>query len=214
MTSRVVVFVDYQNVYHSAREAFGDPKSDPPTLGHVQPAALGALLVEFGQRHYPDRELQQVRVYRGAPGPQSHPNLQAASSRQIAAWDRQRPLVEPVTRPLRYQPLEWDHTGRPTRWDTGREKGIDVLLALDVALGAVRDDYDVAVVVSGDTDLIPAIDEALRAGKWVENAVWRAGDRPPRPLRSTYRRIWSHYLDRGHFERVRDDTDYLAHPDT
>lgn len=88
-----------------------------------------------------------------------------------------------------------------------------MLLALDVALGAVRDDYDVAIVVSGDTDLIPAIDEALRADKWVENAIWDPGDRPARPLRTTHRRMWSHRMDRSHFERVRDDTDSLARPD-
>lgn len=105
MASRVVVFVDDQNVDHSAREAFGDPRSDPPSLGHVGPAALGALLVQLGRGRYPDRELHQMRVYRGTPGPQIHPKLHAASSRQIAAWERQRPLVEPVTRPLRYQPL-------------------------------------------------------------------------------------------------------------
>ena len=38
-----------------------------------------------------------------------------------------------------------------------REKGIDVKIATDLLIGAVDDIYDTAVVVSSDTDLVPAI---------------------------------------------------------
>lgn len=38
-----------------------------------------------------------------------------------------------------------------------REKGVDVKLAVDLVIGAADDLYDTAVVVSSDTDLIPAI---------------------------------------------------------
>lgn len=39
-----------------------------------------------------------------------------------------------------------------------REKGIDVKLATDLIVGAVDNQYDIAVVVSSDSDLVPAID--------------------------------------------------------
>ena len=39
-----------------------------------------------------------------------------------------------------------------------REKGIDVKIATDLIVGAVDDKYDTAIIVSSDTDLIPAID--------------------------------------------------------
>ena len=39
-----------------------------------------------------------------------------------------------------------------------REKGIDVKLATDLLVGALDDKYDVAILVSSDSDLIPAID--------------------------------------------------------
>lgn len=39
-----------------------------------------------------------------------------------------------------------------------REKGIDVKLATDLVVGAVDNQYDTAIVVSSDGDLIPAID--------------------------------------------------------
>lgn len=41
---------------------------------------------------------------------------------------------------------------------TMREKGIDVKLATDLIVGAVDDKYDTAILVSSDSDLIPALD--------------------------------------------------------
>lgn len=38
-----------------------------------------------------------------------------------------------------------------------REKGVDVKLAVDLVIGAADDLYDTAMIVSSDTDLIPAI---------------------------------------------------------
>lgn len=183
--TRVKVFIDYQNVYHGARQAFGRG-SEHPTFGHVRPLRLGVLLRQLGESVDPARELTGVAIFRGEPTARSHPTLQSASQKQIAAW-RKAALVTATTRPLRHNPTAWDHTGRPTAWDKGEEKGIDVLLALDVALGAVRDEYDVAIIVSGDTDLVPALDEAANCGKIVENAVWQTRRRTgstAAPLRS------------------------------
>ena len=39
-----------------------------------------------------------------------------------------------------------------------REKGIDVKLATDLIVGAIDNQYDTAIIVSSDSDLIPAID--------------------------------------------------------
>lgn len=39
-----------------------------------------------------------------------------------------------------------------------REKGIDVKLAVDLMAGSIDGKYDTAIVVSSDTDLVPAID--------------------------------------------------------
>jgi uncharacterized LabA/DUF88 family protein len=44
-------------------------------------------------------------------------------------------------------------------YDAGkiREKGVDVKMSLDLAVGASDDLYDTAIVMSSDTDIIPAI---------------------------------------------------------
>jgi len=50
-----------------------------------------------------------------------------------------------------------------------REKGIDVKIATDLIAGAIDNKYDTAIIVSSDTDLIPALDWIRnRQGKKVE----------------------------------------------
>jgi uncharacterized LabA/DUF88 family protein len=46
-----------------------------------------------------------------------------------------------------------------------REKGVDVKIALDLVTGAVDNLYDTAIVISSDTDLIPAIKYIIKAKK-------------------------------------------------
>jgi len=46
-----------------------------------------------------------------------------------------------------------------------REKGIDVKLATDMIIGAMDDKYDTAILISSDTDLIPAIDIVVKRFK-------------------------------------------------
>ena len=49
-----------------------------------------------------------------------------------------------------------------------REKGTDVKIAVDMIIGAVDDIYDTAVLVSSDTDLIPAVKYIKHKGKRLE----------------------------------------------
>lgn len=48
------------------------------------------------------------------------------------------------------------------------EKGVDVRMAVDLLVGAYEDHYDTAILVSSDTDLIPAIIKVRTMGKKVE----------------------------------------------
>lgn len=206
--TRVKVFIDYQNCYHRARGAFG-LQTAHPIEGHVRPLRLGHLLNVLNRKHDPYRELVEVRVYRGEPTMKSHPLVQAAFQRQVAGWRTKEPVLQTFTRPMRYNPKAWDHTGRETAWDGGEEKGIDVLIALDMALGAERDQYDVGILMSSDTDLEPALDAVIDAGKVVENAVWRPDHGYARPLKAK-RSIWRHFLTGTHYASVADPTDYTV----
>ncbi len=66
------------------------------------------------------------------------------------------------------------------------QKEVDVAMACEMVVHALRDHYDVALVVSGDADFIPAIQHVQAAGKRVEVAAFnksvshelkRVGDR-------------------------------------
>jgi len=53
------------------------------------------------------------------------------------------------------------------KFERSREKGIDVKIATDLIAGAVDDKYDVGIIVSSDTDLVPAIDWVRKRKKKV-----------------------------------------------
>ncbi len=133
--TRMKVFIDYQNTYMRAREAFGNQRHEPFTFGQVLPHRLGQLLRDKAAGVDPSRSLVETRVYRGEPAAERSRVGQAACQRQIRFWVEQEG-VKPITRPLQYLPTAWD-AGQPTAW-TAREKGIDVLIAIDMVMGAVK----------------------------------------------------------------------------
>ena len=45
------------------------------------------------------------------------------------------------------------------------EKGVDVRIALDILKGAIKNEYDECFIISSDTDILPAIRDALKEGK-------------------------------------------------
>ena len=47
------------------------------------------------------------------------------------------------------------------------EKGVDVQMAVDILRGAYKNEYDQVFIISSDSDLIPAIEEAQISGKEV-----------------------------------------------
>lgn len=48
------------------------------------------------------------------------------------------------------------------------EKGVDVKIAVDLLVGAYEDLYDEAIILSSDTDLIPAMEKVKSLGKKIE----------------------------------------------
>jgi len=54
-----------------------------------------------------------------------------------------------------------------------REKQVDVMLAGDMVRGALKDQYDIAALVSADADFCPIVDDIRRDGKWVINFAFR-----------------------------------------
>jgi hypothetical protein len=193
---RVAVFIGYRDVYEGARRAFFSRSTDPAD-GQVQPLRLGFMLKGIGDAN---RRLSAVRVYRGMPSSQHDPEGFTTAGRQIAAWKKQG-LVTVTTRPLDYR--DPTHPG---------VKGIDVRIALDVVVMALRNEYDVGILFSRDTDLLPALEVAVDLGRSIEVAAWKPLAAPPHRLRfDPARRLGQqrcHLLTLADLERVRDPTDY------
>jgi uncharacterized LabA/DUF88 family protein len=53
-------------------------------------------------------------------------------------------------------------------------KGDDIYLAIDLVPGAYENLYEIAIIVSGDEDFVPAIQKAQKLGKKVINAYFRS----------------------------------------
>ncbi|WP_280727791.1 NYN domain-containing protein [Kitasatospora sp. MAA4] len=203
------MFFDYQNVYMGARRRFHDAW-EPAPCGQFDPVELAQYIA----RDSPfDRELAQVRIYRGQPDSTKQPGSYGASRRQHARWQRD-PLVHLVTRPLRY-PQNWPNQQPGER---PQEKGIDVQLTLDFAVMAARGQYDVGIMMSTDTDLKPALefvaDLTRQDGKpRAEVAAWSAaGQHSPRLSIAGKPPLYCHWVGEDIYRRVKDTTDYTKTP--
>jgi len=141
-------------------------------------------------------------MYRGLPSSAKDPKGYGAARRQIAAWNK-LPHVAVTARPLRY-PRDYP-ASKP------EEKGIDVQIALDFVMMAVRGEYDVGVLMSGDTDLLPALEEVIRLSHpTAEVAAWRPLTDQGRRLRLKNSRLYCHWIDHHAYTSIRDNTDYTT----
>lgn len=93
--TRVAVFIDYQNVYHCARDLFFPSGRAAPWLGSVDPLRLGELLCRLGHAIDPGRRLTGIRVYRGQPDGRSGVKLSQSFDRQVSGW-RKHPFGLPT----------------------------------------------------------------------------------------------------------------------
>ncbi len=127
---RTVAFVDGQNLFHMARKAFGYPYPNYDILG---------LASEVCSRE--GLRLVGTRFYTGVPEPAADPFWSGFWRAKTAVMGRQGVFV--FTRPIR----------------RGKEKGIDVRIAIDVIRMAHRGELDVALLFSQDQDLSEVADE-------------------------------------------------------
>jgi uncharacterized LabA/DUF88 family protein len=197
--ARVAVFYDWQNVYKTAREAFGWMNM-PNEYGNFSPYQLARILAA-GNGRGANGQLVRVEIHRGLPS-QKHDGVgYAANRRQSAAWMKEDPaLVIPRLRPLRY----------PYRYpqEPAVEKGVDVNLALGAIEMVLTDACDVAIVFSHDSDLAP-LPEAiarLKTAAAVETVSWESPSfqrrlRPKAP-------VYHHYVSAAVFSRVETRVNY------
>ena len=197
MPSRVVVFIDYQNIYKGARAA----------LARIRPATST-------DRSTPSSWVASSRGSGMAAGYSLGSAFTGGcpltnTTRRATAWHSGRSrsggkhhLVTPRTRPLNYR--------NPTE---PKEKGIDVQLAIDFVMLAMRDEYDIGILCSADTDLVPALEAVIerKGDNACETAQWLDARRPSHsPLGVKGHVIRKYRMDEAAYRLVHDPTDYNA----
>ena len=200
---RTVVFIDGQNLFHAAREAFGY------TYPNYDVHALARRLCE-------DRgwQLTQTRFYTGIPDLADNQFWHRFWEGKLRAISWQG--VNVYSRSLRYRnktvklPDGSTHT-----FLAGEEKGIDVRIALDVIRMAHRGEYDVAIILSQDQDLSEVATEirsiAREQNRWIKIACAFPLSPTSRNRRGIDKADWIR-IDRETYDACLDRRDYRRGP--
>jgi uncharacterized LabA/DUF88 family protein len=159
---RTIAFVDGQNLFFAARQAFGYtyPNYDFPALANAVWAASGW-------------QLNQARFYTGIPDASDDPFWNYFWAGKLLNISRQGAIV--FSRSLRYRNKTVKlPNGSTHAFLTAEEKGIDVRIAIDVIRLAHRNEYDVALLFSQDQDLSELCAEirviAREQNRWIKVA--------------------------------------------
>jgi NYN domain len=184
-------------MYKSAREAFGWT-DQPGQFGNFRPLGLARILTQAAER-----DLRAVRVYTGMPTPERDSRGHGAMQRRVQSWSAEDPqLVTTHVRPLRYPPSR------------GREKGVDVQLAVDLVRLALEDEYDAVVLGSADSDLVPALEfvSGRFPDKVLEAVAWEPleGCQAAAPIDVPGGGILRTTIEKRDFDRVADRTNFLT----
>lgn len=192
---RVAAFFDCQNLFKSTEELWGYsyPNFDPIEL---------AKLVTNNHRN-DGWVLTGIHLYTGIHDIAIKPEWHRFWLRKLSAHKAKDPRVTVFTAPLRYTQ------------SVGREKGIDVRIALDMVRMARLGQYDVALLFSQDNDFGEVADEiralAREKQRWIKiasaypfEATCRAGKGKPRGVNKT---DWER-ISKAEYDRCIDPTDY------
>ncbi len=213
---RATVIIDYQNVYQIGTDVFGS--NSISGAGFVHPLRYADEIIRIRNQSQPMATLSKVLVYRGLPSLKHEPKANAWNQAQMSEWERD-PRVKVTHRPLKYD-YQRDpqdkfildaNDARIVKWPP-REKGIDVHCALALIRESLDSNVDLVILCSQDTDLIPALDEALRLGNAkVETASWHDIHQTRRSLRIRPTRpsnVWNTILKADNFAASLDPKVY------
>ena len=196
MSLRLALFLDAQNVYYRARHTFF-ADTGPHVNGQINPGAVAELIAARGGPQGAPVQVQGIRIYTGFHTQGRNPLAYSSHRRQRAFWEGQGCVV--TSRPLRY-------LGQDAR--SGREKGVDVALAVDYIDQATRSEFDIGVIFSMDSDLSPALEfvkNRNELGVVPATAAWY-GEGPYSQINVSG--VWCHRLSRADYDAVHDPTDY------
>jgi uncharacterized LabA/DUF88 family protein len=148
MAHRVMVFIDGSNLYHTLKSEYGRTDLD---------------FTKFCRKLCDDRQLIRVYYYNATVDPAKEPDRNKDQQRFFQRI-RRLPYFEVRLGSLIYR-----------NWPTvpPYEKGLDIKLATDLLVHAFRQNYDTAVLISGDNDFADALQAAKDFGRNIEVALFK-----------------------------------------
>jgi uncharacterized LabA/DUF88 family protein len=170
MDERVIIFIDGSNLYHALKDNF---------------ARADINFAEFTRKLTGDRKLFRIYYYNVLQDPGQRPD---GAREQQEFFDQLRKI------PF----MELRLGGTKLSQGITVEKGIDIMLASDVVNYAWRNMYDVAVIVSGDSDFAYALKLVKDLGKHIEVANFESNVSKDLLETADFR----HILDRQYFNGV------------
>jgi uncharacterized LabA/DUF88 family protein len=198
-TKRTVAFIDGQNLFYAAKEAFGYsyPNYDPLSLSQAICQMQGW-------------NLTAIRFYTGVPDVQDDPFWHHFWTAKLAQMGRLG--VHIFARPLRYRNQTFTlPDGTKHTILVGQEKGVDVRLALDIVRLVNENEYDVCLILSQDQDLTEAVDEvkemARKQNRWVKVACAFPSSPASRNRRGIDKTDWIR-IERAMYDACLDHRDY------
>ena len=160
---RMMIFIDGSNLYHSLREHFKRTDID---------------IGKFSQKLVGKRRLIRIYYYNARVGRREEPERyrdQQAFFSSISAI----PYCEVRLGRLVY--INWPNS-------PPYEKGVDIMLTTDLLSHSYKNNYDVSVLVAGDSDYVGALQAVKDNGKNTEVALF-GKEKTSRPLREVADRV-------------------------
>ncbi len=196
---RTFVFFDGQNLFHSAKEAFG----------YTYPNYSPKLLAEHicSSRKW---TVSEIHFYTGIPSATDKPKWNHFWTAKTAVMGTRG--IKTFVRTLRYRnQIVSLRDGSTTTTLVGQEKGVDVRIALDVVRFALEDKYDVGLIFSQDQDLTEAVEDVKKIARIQKRWIKLACVYPVSPTAHNKRGIngtdWI-TLDRAAYDLCLDTNDY------
>lgn len=196
---RACAFVDGQNLFYAAKEAFGYAYPNYDSL---------ALANALCSAH--DWTLTKVHFYTGVPDESDNPFWNHFWNKKLAVMGTRG--IATFSRSLKYRnlPVEMPDGSYKTVL-VGQEKGIDIRIALDVVRLALRKEYDVAVIFSQDQDLSEVVEEireiASLQDRWIKIACAFPLSPTSKNKRGINKTDWI-TIDRTTYDACLDTNDY------
>ena len=160
---RVMVFIDGSNLYHSLKMVFNHTDLD-----------IGKLCQKLIEK----KRLVRCYYYNATVGMKQEPERYHRQQAFLASVQ-----ATPYTE-LRLGHLVYNNWPATPPY----EKGIDIMLTTDLLTHSFKRNYDVAILVAGDTDYVGAIQGVKNNGQNVEVALF-GKESTSRPLRDVADRV-------------------------